>query len=202
MAGPLINLTKKDSPWKSTKRHGPLPQKAMEAWLTLKNMILERPVIAFTDPALPYQIFWDASVGSMEKPGGISAVLTQVFDGVPKPIAYFSRRLRASEKKYDGFNAELLSVVSSLDHWRQLLTGADVTIFTDQKPIISRAARPRKTCAALIRKILEFDCCLQQIIGQIIRWLIISQGIYSVKILLNKLMRITFRKNWTRPINH
>lgn len=166
VAGPLIDLTKKDSPWKSTKRHGPLPQKALEAWLTLKNMILERPVIAFADPALPYQIFCDASVGSMEKPGGISAVLTQVFDGVTKPIAYFSRRLRASEKKYDGFNAELLSVVSSLDHWRQLLTGADVTIFTDQKPIINRAARPRKTCAALIRKILEFDCRLQHIIGK------------------------------------
>ena len=117
VAGPLIDLTKADSSWKSTKRHGPLPQKALEAWPTLKNMILERPVI-----------FCDASVGSMEKPGGISPVLTQVFDGVTKPIAYFSRRLRASEKKYDGFNAELLSVVTSLDHCTTAFWGS-VNIF-------------------------------------------------------------------------
>ena len=166
IAGPLTDLTKADSPWKSIKRHGPLPQEALNAWLELKAMILERPVIAFADHALPFQLFCDAAVGTMDKPGGISAVLTQVFDQVTKPIAYFSRRLRASERRYDGFNAELLSVVSALEHWRTLLIGSNVTCFTDQKPIVSQAARARKTCSALIRKILEFDCKFVHIIGK------------------------------------
>ena len=73
--------------------------------------------------SLPFQMFTDAAVGTQDKPGGISAVLTQVIDGVTRPIGYFSRRLRDSENKYNSFNAELLAIHAGLQHWRPLLVG-------------------------------------------------------------------------------
>ena len=165
IAGPLIKLTTADSKWRSVKQDGPLPPEALKAWLQIKNMILEQPQIAFPDPSLPYQIFTDASGGTINSPGAIAAVLTQVHDGVTKPISYFSRRLRDAERLYDAFNCELLAVVSALDHWRNLLIGADIVCFSDQKPLSKMALKSAKTCNSLIRKIIEFDCQILHILG-------------------------------------
>lgn len=98
IASPLIKLTTADSKWRSVKQDGPVPPEVLKAWLQIKNMILEQLQFAFLDSFLPYQIFTDASGGTINSPGAISAVLTQVHDGVTKPISYFSRRLRDAER--------------------------------------------------------------------------------------------------------
>ena len=165
IAGPLTNLTRKDSPWKSVKKDGPLPSEALTAFHTLRNMLVQRPLVHWPNTSLPFQMFCDASVGTEEAPGGISAVLTQVVDGVTKVIGYYSRRLRASENKYNSFNAELASIVAALDHWRPLLVGSDLTIFTDHLPIVSHVKRPMKTMSALVFKIAEFDCQIRHLMG-------------------------------------
>ena len=156
VAGPLTDLTKDNSPWKSTKKDGPLPPKAMAAWKKLKAMLIERPTIYWPNTSLPFQMFCDASVGTEEEPGGISAVLTQVINGVTRPIGYYSRRLRSSENRYNSFNAEMASINAALNHWRPLLIGADITIFTDHRPILNHAKRPVKTMNSLVHKILQF----------------------------------------------
>ena len=167
VAGPLTDLTKDNSPWRSTKKNGPLPPNAMAAWKKLKAMLIERPTIYWPNTSLPFQLFCDASVGTDEAPGGISAVLTQVIDGVTRPIGYYSRRLRASENRYNSFNAEMASINAALTHWRPLLIGADVTLFTDHRPILAYARRPLKTMNSLVHKILEFagNCKLTHLIG-------------------------------------
>ena len=167
IAGPLTNLTRKNSPWKSVKKNGPLPQDALNAFYTLKNMLTERPLIYWPNTALPFQMFTDAAVGSLENPGGISAVLTQVHNGVTRPIGYYSRRMRSSENSYNSFNAELLAIEQGLQHWRQILVGAQLTVFTDHHPAIKHLTkRQHKTMSALVHKITSFDCDIQHIMGE------------------------------------
>ena len=165
LAAPLAELTKITSKWKSTTRHGDLPQEALEAFLQIKAMLLEKPLIAFPNTALPFALFCDATLGTTDKPGGIGAVLTQNFDGVTKPIGYFSRRLRNHELRYTIFNAEMSSVVYALQHWEPLLKGTELVVFTDHLPLQKHSTREAKTMTQLIQKILLFDCQLTHIMG-------------------------------------
>ena len=95
IAGPLSAVTSPDHPWRSFLLSGDLPQDAQDSWFKLRNIIASRPVVAFPDFSLPFQMFVDASVGKphAEPPirGGMGAILTQVQDGVTKAIGYFSR---------------------------------------------------------------------------------------------------------------
>ena len=165
IAGPLTDLTRKDSKWKSLK-NGPLPEEALNAFYMLKAMLLERPLVYWPNTSLPFQMFTDAAVGTQDKPGGISAVLTQVIDGVTRPIGYFSRRLRDSENKYNSFNAELLAIHAGLQHWRPLLVGAQLTVFTDHKPVLTHLTRrAQNTMDAIAHKIINFDAKIQHLMG-------------------------------------
>ena len=58
----------------------------MDSWYKLRNIIASRPVIAFPDFSLPFQLFVDASVGQphADPPvrGGVGAILTQIQNGI------------------------------------------------------------------------------------------------------------------------
>ena len=92
-----------------------------EAWKKLIKIISSRPAIAFPDFSLPFQLHTDASVGQEHHNppirGGLGAILTQVQDGITRPIGYFSRQFRESECKYNAYNAELIGIVASLNHF-------------------------------------------------------------------------------------
>ena len=92
-------------------------------------------------------------------------MLTQNFEGVTKPIGYFSRRMRDSELRYSAFNAEMCSVVNAMEHWEQLLKGSDLVVMTDHLPLVSHSTRDSKTMTNLLQKIISFNCQLVHIIG-------------------------------------
>ena len=165
LAATLAELTKQTSKWKSTTRHGDQPPEALEAFLQIKAMLLEKPLIAFPNTSLPFCMFADATLGTTDKPGGIGAVLTQNFYGVTKPIGYYSRRLRNHELRYTIFNAEMSAVVYALEHWQPLLKGSDLVIFTDHLPLQKHSTRCAKTMTQLLQKILLFDCKITHFMG-------------------------------------
>lgn len=110
-------------------------------------------------------MFCDATFGTTDNPSGIGAVLTQNFDGVTKPIGYFSRRLHNHEMRYTIFNAEMCSVEYALQHWEPLLKGAELVVFTDHLPLQKHSTREAKTMTQLLQKILLFDCQLIHLMG-------------------------------------
>ena len=63
IAGPLSAITSPDHPWRSLILSGNLPQEAQDSWYKLRSIIASRPVVAFPDFSLPFQMFVDASVG-------------------------------------------------------------------------------------------------------------------------------------------
>lgn len=77
-----------------------------ESFDTLKRMLLQSPVLAIYDPSLPTFISTDAS------DYGLGAVLTQLHpDGVERVIAFASRSLSTSERKYSTWRRRRLHVL-------------------------------------------------------------------------------------------
>ncbi|GFO50071.1 Pol polyprotein [Plakobranchus ocellatus] len=51
------------------------------------------------------------------------------------PLAFFSRKLSDSEKKYSAFDRELLASYSAVRHFRHFLEGRLFILYTDHKPL-------------------------------------------------------------------
>jgi cleavage and polyadenylation specificity factor subunit 1 len=73
----------------------------------------------------------------------VGACLHQVVEGESSPIDFFSRKLSPAEARYSVFDKELLAIVASLKKWQSLVSGTDLYIFTDHKPLIG-AFKSRK----------------------------------------------------------
>ena len=65
----------------------------------------------------------------------IGGVLEQRIDGMWKPLAFFSKQLRAPEQKYSAFDRELLALHLAIRHFRYFLEGRVFTVYTDHKPL-------------------------------------------------------------------
>ena len=75
----------------------------------------------------------------------VGGVLQQFVDGDWKPLAFFSRKLRAPEVKYSAFDRELLGIYLAVRHFRYFLEARQFTIYTDHKPLtlaFAKAADP------------------------------------------------------------
>jgi len=130
MSAPLSEVTK--GPAGRTKRNSRkgsaiqgfnITSEARESFLSLKQAFQCEPVLRHYDPALPIRIETDASGGAL------GAVITQLFeDSQWHPIAFWSRKLKGPEVRYEVHDSELLAVVEAFKHWRQYLEGSRHTI--------------------------------------------------------------------------
>ncbi|KAL0182111.1 hypothetical protein M9458_021486, partial [Cirrhinus mrigala] len=101
-----------------------------ESFDTLKRMLLQSPVLAIYDPSLPTFISTDAS------DYGLGAVLTQLHpDGVERAIAFASRSLSKSERKYSIVEKEALACVWAVEKWRTYVWGHRFTLRTDHQAL-------------------------------------------------------------------
>ena len=67
---------------------------------------------------------------------GLGGVLSQIKNGVECVIAYCSRALRPSQRKYCTTKREMLGVVSMCIQFRSYLRGARFTLRTDRKSLV------------------------------------------------------------------
>jgi hypothetical protein len=88
IAAPLFKLTRKDSGYKG----GPLSEAAMAAFINLRKQLISEPVMAFPRLDRQYALITDAAMGTVDTPGGLGAILTQVDkDGKFYAISFASR---------------------------------------------------------------------------------------------------------------
>ena len=83
-----------------------------DAFEALRALLIKAPVLAFPKEDLPYIVDTDAS------DYGIGGVLSQNIAGTEHVIAYYSKSLNPAQQKYCTTRRELLTVVSTLDHFK------------------------------------------------------------------------------------
>lgn len=66
---------------------------------------------------------------------GIGSVLQQAYHGVIQPLSFFSRKLTMAERKYSTYDRELLAIYCSIRHFRHMIEGRNIVVYTDHKPL-------------------------------------------------------------------
>lgn len=119
VAQPITKLTKNAVSW-----HWDKPQE--DAFISLKQVLTEEPVLSLYNSTLETQVHTDASKLGL---GGI--LVQKQIDGVWKPVAYVSRQTSEVEQRYHSFELEALAVVFSVQKFRVYLSGIKFTVVTD-----------------------------------------------------------------------
>ena len=146
IAEPLTRLTKKNTIFKWT-------DEAELAFCRLKQALLDASTLAFPVPGLPCILDTDASDVA------VGAVLSQVVDGVERPIAFYSRIMNSAQRNYCPTRRELLAVIAALQHFRHYLLGTHVILRTDHHSLkwLKTFKRPEGILARWIETLAEFD---------------------------------------------
>ncbi|PAA58172.1 hypothetical protein BOX15_Mlig011037g1, partial [Macrostomum lignano] len=130
-AHPLFQLTKKgiqNFREKWTKKHD-------EAFQQLKQRMTSTEVLAYPEFSENENVRMVLDTDASED--RIGACLGQIqSDGVERPIAYFSRAMKESEKRYPITRKELLALVDGMKHFRFYLIGKRFLARTDHKAIL------------------------------------------------------------------
>ena len=97
----------------------------------LKKLCTEAPVLAYADYTKTFKVHTDASED------GLGAVLYQdQNDGTSRVIAYASRSLKKSEKKYHSSKLEFLALKWAItDRFHEYLYGGTFEVHTDNNPL-------------------------------------------------------------------
>lgn len=133
----IRNLTKKNVPFLWTSKH--------EAELSLlKILISTPPILKIFDPKKPIVIQCDASSE------GLGCCLLQ--EG--HPIAFASRCLTNSEKKWAQIEKELCAIVFAFQKFHYYVYGYNVLVQTDHKPLIPIFSKHLDKVTARLQRML------------------------------------------------
>lgn len=119
------------------------------AFNTLKEALITEPILIYPDFNKDFTITCDASID------GLGAVLEQE----KKVIAYASRTLLETEKKWSATELELNAVVFSWQTFKPYVLGRHVKIYSDHMPL-KGVLKMKDTASRIVRlqqKLLEFD---------------------------------------------
>ena len=89
----------------------------------VKEVIARDVVLAYPDFDETFEIYTDASTRQL------GAVITQK----NRPIAFFSRKLTDTQRRYTVTEQELLAIVETLKEFKGMLWGQKIKIYTDHK---------------------------------------------------------------------
>lgn len=101
-------------------------EECVKAFTTLKNRLMDYPVLRVFNPLLPLELHIDASAIAI---AGI--LLQKQNSGKWARIAYYSQSINKAENNYHSFELEMLSIVRSVERFHIYLYGVPFTIVTD-----------------------------------------------------------------------
>nr|CAI5851190.1 unnamed protein product [Callosobruchus analis] len=133
----LRYLTKKNIPFSWTSDH----EKEL---LNLKSLITSSPILRIFDTSLPIVIQCDASSEALG-----CCILQE-----GHPVAFASRCLTESEKRWAQIEKELASIVFCFEKFHNYLYGFDVTVQTDHKPLVAIFSKGLDNVTARLQRML------------------------------------------------
>ncbi|UYV76640.1 hypothetical protein LAZ67_14001550 [Cordylochernes scorpioides] len=102
---------------------------ALQAFDQCKFQLANAALLHHPFPEAPLCLTVDASDFA------VGAALHQQVGNNFQPIAFFSRKLDAAQRKYSAYDRELLAVYLAIKHFRHLLEGRQFSVYTDHKPL-------------------------------------------------------------------
>lgn len=124
----ILNEYLKDSR-KNDKRLIDWTATAEEAFNRCEQELAHVTKLAHLAPSVPLILTTDASDTA------VGATLEQYTDGQVRPIAFFSKKLNETQRKYSTYDRELFGIFAAVKYFRHLLEGRQVIIRTDHKPL-------------------------------------------------------------------
>lgn len=100
----------------------------------------------------------------------VGSVLQQRVNGTWKSLGYFSKKLSQSQEKYSTYDRELLSIYMSVMHFKDMIEGRDLVIYTDHKPLtyaLSKIGSSKETPRRIrqLMYISEYTSDIQHVSG-------------------------------------
>jgi hypothetical protein len=123
----------------------------------LKSRLIKAPILPCPDYSKPLVLQTDASFS------GLGAVLTQTVEVAEKVIAYASRSLTDTEKKFSVTEKELLAIVWAIRKFRPYLQGYHFTVVTDQFALkwLNKSSESRWQIGQMVTRVtrVQFHNC-------------------------------------------
>ncbi len=120
ITSPLQQLLKHNTPWTAD---------CEQAIRRLTHLLTSPPTLAHFDLSSPTLVTCDASAVA------VGAVLSQLHDGIERPIAFASRALSSAEQKYSVGEREALACIWACERWHMYLYGRSFTLRTDHQAL-------------------------------------------------------------------
>ena len=128
---------------------------------TTKRAMMDTTTLAYPAPNTTLSLTRDASDVTT------GAVLEQITNVIPQPLAFYSRKHQSSETRYSTFNRELLTIYSTIHHFRYFLEGTPFTINMDHQPLVYTFTKSGDTWSAWQQRhlwaIAKFGCTIRYI---------------------------------------
>lgn len=127
----------------NTKKNDKTPiiwnQRLEDAFNKCRQSISEAVQLTHPVQGAPICIMTDASSSS------VGAVLQQKVNDTWKPLSFFSKKLSDTQSRYSTYDRELLAIYMAVKHFRRLIEGNEVVVYTDHKPLTYALTKTERT---------------------------------------------------------
>jgi hypothetical protein len=132
IAVPLSELLKK------TNKKLVWSQGAQQSFDILRTALISNPIMIHPNFEEMFELHCDASDFA------IGSSLMQIKDGIPHPIAFYSRKLRAAELNYSTTEKEALSIICAIKHYHYYVYLRYFKVVTDHMPLKTMLSQQSK----------------------------------------------------------
>ena len=122
IAKPLTLLTRQQVKFNWTPEH-------QEAFIHLKEAIVQAPILHYPNPNKTYIIYTDASNDAC------GAQLSQEHNGTEFPVAFLSHTFTETQCKWSTTEQEAFGVYYAIMKWNYYLQGANIIVWNNHKPL-------------------------------------------------------------------
>ena len=122
IAKPLTLLTRQQVKFIWTAEH-------QEAFMLLKEAIVQAPILHYPNPNKTYIVYTDASDDAF------GAQLSQEHDGTEFPVAFLSHTFSKTQRKWSTTEQETFGVYYTITKWNYYLQGANIILQNDHKAL-------------------------------------------------------------------